>query len=232
MSRYKEPDIHTENMQKPMIYRALIPVKTLYEAKSRLAPHLSQVRRANLVLKMLGHVVSVLQTSAELEDVIVVSPDPVVLKHAQSWGARAMLEEQPGHNPALSAAASKELATGASALLTLSADLPLLQERDIYKMIVKSRHYDVVLAPSRDGTGTNALLVRPPLVLPYLFGPGSLQRYQAEAQERHLRTTFYHSIGLALDIDTLDDLETYRRCQCSPRERGGEHSPSLTSLGT
>src|SRR2546428_9591838 len=41
----------------------------------------------------------------------------------------------------------------------------------------------VVLAPSRDRTGTNAILVRPPLALPYLFGPNSLQQYLQAARQ-------------------------------------------------
>src|SRR5438876_973810 len=63
------------------------------------------------------------------------------------------------------------------------------------------------LAPSRDGTGTNAILVRPPLAVPYLFGSDSLQRFLEAARQRHLNYSTYHSIGLALDIDTVDDLD-------------------------
>jgi 2-phospho-L-lactate guanylyltransferase len=51
------------------------------------------------------------------------------------------------------------------------------------------------------------LLVRPPLALPYVFGPGSLQRYLAEAKE--MQHTLYNSIGMALDIDTIGDLEMF-----------------------
>jgi 2-phospho-L-lactate guanylyltransferase len=193
-----------------MAYRALIPVKTLREAKSRLAPYLTETQRAMLVLDMLRHVINVLQASKSLETISVVSPDPHVLQQVQAWGARALVEEAQGHNPALTAAAQKEQVSGATALLTLSADLPMLQAYDIQHMIEQSHHHQIVLAPSYEGTGTNALLVRPPLAVPYVFGPGSLQRYQAVAQQRHLSNTLYTSRGTTFDVDTINDVNLFR----------------------
>jgi 2-phospho-L-lactate guanylyltransferase len=190
-----------------MNYRALIPVKALGEAKSRLADHLTKGERAALVLNMLRHVIEVLQESKLFEHISVVSADMSVLEQAQLWGARSLIEKEQGHNPALHTAALEEIATGAQALLTISADLPFLQANDIRKMVEQAEQHDVVLAPSSEGTGTNALLVHPPLAIPYVFGPGSLQRYLAEARERHLRTTCYTSTGLTLDIDTIEDLD-------------------------
>lgn len=204
-----------------MVYTALVPVKALSEAKSRLAHHLTQEQRGTLMLEMLGHVLETLHASRVLARVSVVSPDSYVLDRAQQWGAHTYMEEVAGHNPALTAAATRELNSGTTALLTISADLPLLRPDEIIHLIEQLRQYDVVLSPSRDGTGTNALLARPPLALPYLFGPNSLPRYQAEADRRLLRCTTYSSIGLALDIDTIEDLEASRqypdtctRCVC------------------
>jgi 2-phospho-L-lactate/phosphoenolpyruvate guanylyltransferase len=189
-----------------MTYRAIIPVKALSEAKSRLAPHLTHYERERLVLDMLRHVVQTLCASQEFEVVSVVSPDSRVLEKARIWGARAMVEEQYGHNPALHMAALRELSEGATALLTISADLPLLTTGDINVMVDRSTRFDVVLAPSLDGTGTNAILARPPLVVPYLFSINSLGRYVQASRQRRLSSTLYHSRGLALDIDTIEDV--------------------------
>jgi 2-phospho-L-lactate guanylyltransferase len=190
-----------------MTYRAIIPVKSLSEAKSRLATHLTLRQRENLVLDMLHHVLQALLESNVLEQVSVVSSDQRVLRQAQAWGAQAVVEEMPGHNAALHAAALQELAAGTSALLTIAADLPLLHPSDIRVLVAQSALYPVVLASSRDGTGTNGILVRPPLAIPYLFGENSLQRYQQAASQWQLDSTIYHSIGLSLDIDTIDDLD-------------------------
>ncbi len=193
------------------MYHALIPVKALGEVKSRLAPYLTLYQREELVLTMLRHVVQTLLDCQAIERVSVVSPDPRVLEYAHLWGAYALLEEQQGHNPALRAAAKREIAQGTTALLTISADLPLLQRADIERMLAMSQHYEVVLAPSQEGTGTNAVLMRPPLALPYVFGLNSLQRYQEEAERRELLTTQVKRPGLSLDVDTIKDLELFRR---------------------
>lgn len=190
-----------------MRYRALIPVKALSAAKSRLIPYLSQEQRNTLVLAMLRHVLRTLQDSNILEQISVVSPDSQVLDYARECGVQALAEELPGHNASLHVAALKELAAGTPALLTIAADLPLLQTADIRAFLEQSYNYPVVLAPSRDGSGTNALLTRPPLALPYLFGTNSLLNYQRAANERQLSNTLYNSVGLALDIDTVDDLD-------------------------
>ena len=190
-----------------MKHSAIIPVKSLTLAKSRLAPSLSQHQRERLVMDMLHHVLCVLLDSELFEQVSVVSSDEQVLEQAYLWGARAITEEQHGHNQALHAAALREKSEGVTTLLTISADLPLLTTQEIRCFFEQSRQHEVVLAPSRDGTGTNAILVRPPLAVPYVFGPDSLQCFLEAARQRHLSYSTYRSIGLALDIDTIDDLD-------------------------
>src|SRR5690348_16148430 len=91
-------------LRKVVKYSALIPVKVLSKAKSRLAAHLTPEQRANLMLDMLHHVVSMLKESRAFSHVAVVSADPRVQVQAQTWGARVLPEEQAGHNPALTAA--------------------------------------------------------------------------------------------------------------------------------
>src|SRR3954468_11230270 len=88
-----------------MNYSALVPVKSLAIAKSRLANYLSPYQRETLVLDMLSHVIYTLCDSDIFEQVYVVSSDSGVLELAQHWGAEALWETQPGHNPALQAAA-------------------------------------------------------------------------------------------------------------------------------
>jgi len=190
-----------------MKFNALIPVKSLSTAKSRLASSFTQQQRERLVLDMLHHVLCVLLDGELFEKVLVVSSDKQVLEKAYLWGAQAVVEEYHGHNQALHAAALREKSEGVTTLLTISADLPLLTTQEIRCFYEKSLQHDVVLAPSRDGTGTNAIMVHPPLAVPYVFGPGSLQSYIEVAMQKHLSFSKFHSIGLALDIDTIDDLD-------------------------
>lgn len=219
-----------------MKYSALVPVKDLALAKSRLAAHLPRNQRETLVLDMLQHVVSVLCESELFEQVYVVSADTQVLELVQQWGAEPLRETQPGHNPALQAAAQIVLEravwrhrlqtySGPQALLapeyerwrarqiaqsigllTISADLPLLSQEDVRALLTCGERSRVVLAASTDGTGTNAILMQPPLLLPYLFGPDSLPAYVQAARQRRVSYTLLQSAGLAFDIDTQEDL--------------------------
>lgn len=219
-----------------MKYSALVPVKTLALAKSRLRDHLSPYQRERLVLDMLEHVVHILCDSEIFEQVYVVSADSRVLEMVQHWDAEPLRETQPGHNPALRAAAltileraawrEGDFATWArvrergympeqpgtlllpdEGLLTISADLPLLSQEDIQALVRQAEDYRVVLASSSDGTGTNALLTRPALALPYLFGPNSLPTYIRAARQQQLSYTCYHNPNLAFDIDTFEDVQ-------------------------
>ena len=201
-----------------MKYRALIPVKSLKMAKSRLAPYVSQTQREILVLDMLHHVLCVLLDSELFERVSVVSADDRVLEQAEKWGAQSLIEEQRGHNQALHGAALRVKADGVTALLTISADLPLLSIQETRSLLEQSVRHDIVLAASRDGTGTNAILVRPPLAVPYVFGPDSLHRYVKAARQRHLSHKIYHSIGTSFDVDTIDDLHELEFLNKSTKE--------------
>lgn len=207
-------------------YSALVPVKSLAQTKSRLADHLTLRQRQNLVLDMLHHVLSVLIESECFTRVAVVSPDERVLAYAREWGAYCLEEEIAGHNEALRAAAESKALVEAQALLTISADLPLLHVNDIQRMVELSARHDLVLAPAREGTGTNAILMRPPLSVPYLFGPHSFQHYQRSARQHSRNTSIYHSIGTALDIDTVDDLDDLYELQAL----SGEHMESRQRL--
>ncbi len=213
-------------MIEPSRYSALVPLKALAQAKSRLADHLTLSQRQNLVLDMLHHVLSVLIEGGCFARVAVVSPDEQVLARAREWGASSLREEAAGHNEALRAAAASKLLAETPALLTISADLPLLHVSDIQHIIELSARHDLVLAQAREGTGTNAILVQPPLAVPYLFGPNSFQRYQEAARQRKRKSSLYHSIGTSLDIDTIDDLDNLYELQAL----SGEHMESWQRL--
>ena len=65
----------------------------------------------------------------------------------------------------------------------LTADLPLARPDDIDAIIAAplGAGPSAVLVPSADGTGTNAMLLRPPAALRPRLGPDSLARHRAQA---------------------------------------------------
>jgi 2-phospho-L-lactate/phosphoenolpyruvate guanylyltransferase len=119
----------------------------------------------------------------------------------------------PDHDPprGMNAAVSRGLAAvaaeGAEAALVLTADLPLARPEHIAEILVhRAADRSVVLVPSADGTGTNAMLLSPPDALRPRLGPDSFARHSAQALRRGLAMTRLPVAGLALDIDTPADL--------------------------
>jgi 2-phospho-L-lactate guanylyltransferase len=188
---------------------ALVPVKAFAEAKSRLAPELSAARRAELAARLLAHVLDAILASDAVDVCGVVSPDPVVLAQARAWGAVPLAQGRPGLNPGLEAGRAWAVGRGAQALLIVLGDLPLLTPADVAGLVAEAAPRTVVLAPDRHEVGTNALLIAPPDLVPFRFGPDSAARHAAEAARQGLALRHYRSSGTAFDIDTPADLAAW-----------------------
>jgi 2-phospho-L-lactate guanylyltransferase len=185
---------------------AVVPVKELWRTKSRLEPILDPGARAGLTLYMMGRVVSALR-GAGIENVCVVSPDRIVLDEARERGATPLLQESRGLNPALEEGRRWAMERGASALLVLPADLPLLDAGDVREVLGGvGEGPSVVISPDGAHAGTNALLLRPPDVLPFAFGSNSYEAHLRAARERDLGLRVCERLHLAFDLDTADDL--------------------------
>ncbi|MGI9050214.1 MAG: 2-phospho-L-lactate guanylyltransferase [Rubrobacteraceae bacterium] len=183
---------------------AVVPVKDLSSAKSRLSPALDPVERVDLTLHMLDHVLAALR-EAGVENVCVVSPDRAVLDVARERGASPLYQESRGLNPALEEARRWAVRQGASTLLVLPADLPFLTATDVLALLEEGPQ--VTISPDKSRTGTNALLLRPPDALPFAFGPDSFETHLRLARERGLDVSVRELPNLALDLDTAEDLE-------------------------
>ena len=191
---------------------AVVPVKDLEGTKSRLRPALDPAARARLTVHMMRRVVSALKASP-VEEVCVVSPDPTVLLEAQERGATPLPQKSRGLNPALEEGRRWATERGASALLVLPADLPLLEAGDVRAVLDEGAHENggdgapsVVISPDGARSGTNALLLRPPDALPFAFGPDSFERHLRATNERGLDARVYENAHLAFDLDTAGDL--------------------------
>ena len=185
---------------------AVVPVKDLRGTKSRLAPVLDPGARAGLTLYMMGRVVGALR-EAGVEDVCVVSPDIIVLNEAQRRGAVPLVQESRGLNPALEEGRRRALDLGASTLLVLPADLPLLDAGDVRAVLEEAGEVpSVVISPDGVRSGTNALLLRPPDAMPFTFGPDSFEAHLEAARSRKLEVRICERCHLAFDLDTANDL--------------------------
>src|SRR5437762_2912326 len=102
----------------PMIC-AIVPVKALSLAKSRLSALLTTSERRALVLSMLRDVLAALQAARGIDRMGVISADPTVLALAAERGADALLDRASDLNAALTQASLHYAAAGATATLVL-----------------------------------------------------------------------------------------------------------------
>jgi 2-phospho-L-lactate guanylyltransferase len=178
----------------------LVPVKALAEAKGRLAPEVGPLQRRLLAIAMFEDVVAALQAVPALAAPVVVSPDREVWHRAEAMGCR-VVEERPAAgdlNAALKAAAAS-LEDGS--LLVVAADLPLASAAGLERVLAAAAA-PVTVVPSHDGGGTNVLGWRDPASFAPSFGPDSAARHLALPGAVRVDEP-----GLALDVDTADDLE-------------------------
>ena len=195
-----------------MTYWAIVPVKPLRRAKSRLAGVLTDDERASLSQHLLQHTLGVLKEIPEIECTLVVSRDSHALALARKEGARTLAEHgAPELNQALVRATLVAKEYGADGVLVLPADLPLLSIDDVQLLIEAAKDPPViVLVPDRHEEGTNALLVRPSGLIEYDFGPNSFQRHQEQAEKLGARVEIRTIPSLGLDLDLPEDLEQLR----------------------
>lgn len=191
---------------RPHAVHAVIAVKNLDLAKSRLADRMRPEHRARLVLAMLADTVTAAAAVERICSVTVVTPDPAVAGLARALGANVHPEPRISDlNAALDdAAAALRRAHGPVALLALQADLPALRPEELSAMLSVAPPGRRSLVVDHAGTGTAALFAAGGAVaLDPRFGPGSARAHIA-AGARDLTGDWP---GLRLDVDTAADLD-------------------------
>lgn len=186
---------------------AVIPLKALATAKGRLAAALGEPERRRLVESMAAHVIGVCLDCPQIDDVLVVAGDNEAAAVARRCGAQVIVVYQPGLDVALRAADDRLQTQDAT--LVVVADLPQVTVADLSAVIAAaaSSGPTVVIAPTFDG-GTGALLRRPPDVIAPAYGPGSAARHTRRATEAGLSPRVIRRDGLALDVDTPEQLKS------------------------
>ena len=196
---------------------AVVPFKALDATKSRLRPAIGEATE-RLTLAMLSDVLAALLDVPGLDPVVVVTPDADVASAARDVGAEARVRPDPGLNAAIDAA-SAELADAAEPVLVVLGDVPGACPEEVGRLLAAAPARGVVLAPSRDG-GTSALLRVPSDVIPGGFGPDSAALHRDLASRAAVECVCIDLPSLAIDVDTVDDLEVLVRSDArAPRSR-------------
>ena len=188
---------------------ALVPVKALAFGKSRLSSCLTPEARQALSRAMLTDVLHSALHASAVDRVVVVSSDASLLLLASQLGALTVDEEYPrGLNGAVAVGTDFCLQHGATAVLVLLADLPLVTVDDV-DLLFRSMNGTpkIVLVPCKEGDGTNAFLRVPPLVIPSQFGGPSLDAHRHVAQRTGIPCQVIEDPRIAFDVDSVEDLK-------------------------
>jgi len=189
----------------------VMPVKDLPDAKQRLGAVLDARERQELFRAMLEDVLSALAASTGLAGLLLVTRDPQARRLATRYGARVLVEdENRGHTAASSLGARTLAQEGVSGMVQLPADIPLVTPEDIAALLhVHGEAPAVTLAPSRDQRGSNAVACSPPDLLPLRFGDDSFFPHLRRARALGVEAQIVKRPGLALDVDTPEDLAAF-----------------------
>ncbi|MEH3052725.1 MAG: 2-phospho-L-lactate guanylyltransferase [Patulibacter minatonensis] len=188
---------------------AIVPVKRLDVAKSRLAEALGAPDRRALMLAMLADVLMNLRRSEGIARVVVVTDDREVRHRAIAEGAEVVPDHDSGSH---SAAALRGIAAAAAPddrVFLAPGDCPLLRVEELDELLTTPQP-SVVVIPDRHGLGTNALLLDPPDAIDPSFGEDSRARHLELARAAGVDAVASVVPSLALDIDTADDLAALR----------------------
>lgn len=191
---------------------AVLPVKRFSAAKRRLGIGLDEERRRELIAAMLGDVLDSVGASRMIERTIVVSGEPLAQQIAHNAGAEAVPDpDDAGHPEAAVIGIEAALARGASCVVLVPCDCPLLEPRDLDSLLTGVPDPYVAVVPDRQGTGTNALLLSPPGAIRPAFGEGSCERHLEAARGAGIPHGVEPLPSLALDLDTPADLVALTR---------------------
>jgi 2-phospho-L-lactate/phosphoenolpyruvate guanylyltransferase len=191
---------------------AILPIKRFDAAKQRLAGGIDRERRRELAAAMVTDVLEAIGEARTIERTIVVSGDPIAQEIAAAAGAEVVPDpSDAGHVEAALAGIARAEAEGASCVVLLPGDCPLLDPRELDRLLTGVPERYVGVVPDRHGTGTNALALSPPDAIVPAFGEGSCARHVAAAREAGIPFGVEELASLGLDLDTPADVVALTR---------------------
>lgn len=191
---------------------AILPVKRFATAKQRLAAGVGKARRTAIVAAMLEDVLEAIGEARSIERMIVVTSEPAAAELAAAAGAEVVADpDRGGHSGAALAGAARAEEMGAESVVMLPGDCPLLDPRELDRLLTGLPERFVAVVPDRHGTGTNALALAPPSAIEPSFGEGSCARHVAAARAAGVPYAIEELSSLGLDLDTPADVVALTR---------------------
>jgi 2-phospho-L-lactate guanylyltransferase len=185
---------------------AVLPVKARVDAKQRLADVLTAAQRKELARVMYEDMLAKIAAARGIDRILVATSDPDAAQYARRAGVLVLAEtEQRSHSHSADQAARRAMELGAETVLLLPIDVPLATSVEIESLVTAARK-GVIIVPSADGTGTNALVRTPPDAIESRFGKDSFRAHLEQARARGIGHAVMRPPGLVFDLDTPEDV--------------------------
>ena len=184
---------------------AIIPVKTFSKAKTRL--NLEQARKEEICSLMLQEVLDTISNCKRISKVVLVSKDEDALKIGRQFNAVEIFDKESGVNDAVSLADQYLSDKEFDCSVTFPQDIPIMTSSDIDDLLsfVKSKS-SVIIVPSRQFNGTNALVRCPTDIMNTRYDMGSYTFQMDAAKTKTKNTSIALIRRMMLDIDDESDL--------------------------
>lgn len=187
-----------------MIVTAILPFRSIDSAKSRMSTMLSEAERREFSARLLERTLLALGHATSVNNVILVSPDPLARALARSGGHEALDDAGAELNAAITLGLNQATRNGAAAVLILPVDLAEISAAHIDALVGGWSGAQPGVLASPDG-GTSALLVPLPRTFTPQFGANSAAAHRAELSGGGAEVETLVS-PLAADLDTPNDL--------------------------
>ncbi|HSF00689.1 MAG TPA: 2-phospho-L-lactate guanylyltransferase [Nitrososphaeraceae archaeon] len=195
-------------MTKKKKIAAIIPMKNLHFAKSRLSTILTLQQRKNLAFFLLNTTIKTLKESRLITEIIVVSSDKTIEKFSFENSLEFIKDSDDGINNAVILADRYCINNDIDANIVIPHDLPFISANEIDQICNISEKYPkcIIICPSKRFDGTNILFRKPPNVIRTFYDDNSYINHLKEAQKLHIPIESLDLDNLMFDIDTKEDL--------------------------
>jgi len=164
------------------------------------------------VESMLKDVLTEVKESTRPDKKFLLTMDEKAIEIAKSVGINVIKEKiQISESVSVDQASKNLAANGASSILRLPADIPLIKNQDIdniFESFIKTGQ--CIIVPSASGKGTNAILRNPPDIIPSFFGENSLEKHVAALEKKSIKYLILRNKNIELDIDCEEDLQNLK----------------------
>ena len=183
----------------------IIPVKTFSKAKTRL--NIQQTCKEEICSIMLQEVLKTISNCNLVSKIVIVSKDETALKIGRPFNAIEIFDDESGVNNAINLADEYLSDKNFDCSVIFPQDIPIMTSTDIETLLgfIKSTN-SVIIVPSRQFNGTNALVRCPSGLMQTKYDLGSYTHQIDAARTKTNNISIALIRRMMLDIDDESDL--------------------------